>query len=61
MTGRPISELQRDTVSPLAGYPVRDWALAPRDRTVLHERLEARSTDAGGRVSGRGAGVAPAR
>jgi len=29
MTGQPISELQRDTVSPLKGYPVRAWALAP--------------------------------
>lgn len=42
MTGRPITELQRDTVSPLAGYPVRAWALAPADRAVLHQRLEAR-------------------
>ncbi len=42
MTGRPITELQRDTVSPLAGYPVRAWALAPGDRAVLHQRLEAR-------------------
>jgi tRNA dimethylallyltransferase len=42
MTGRPITELQRDTVSPLAGYPVRAWALAPADRAVLHRRLEAR-------------------
>jgi tRNA dimethylallyltransferase len=42
MTGRPISELQRDTVSPLAGYPVRAWALAPASRAVLHERLEVR-------------------
>jgi len=41
MTGRPISELQRDTVSPLKGYPVQSWALAP-NRSVLHRRLEAR-------------------
>jgi tRNA dimethylallyltransferase len=41
MTGRPISELQRDTVSPLKGYPVQAWALAP-NRAVLHQRLEAR-------------------
>jgi len=41
MTGRPISELQRDTVSPLKGYPVHSWALSP-DRSVLHQRLEAR-------------------
>ena len=42
VTGRPITELQRDTVSPLAGYPVRAWALAPADRAVLHQRLETR-------------------
>lgn len=41
-TGRPISELQRDTVKPLALYQVRAWALAPADRAVLHERLERR-------------------
>jgi tRNA dimethylallyltransferase len=41
MTGRPISELQRDTVSPLKGYPVHSWALSP-DRSVLHQRLETR-------------------
>jgi tRNA dimethylallyltransferase len=41
MTGRPISELQRDTVSALKGYPVQAWALAP-NRAVLHERLETR-------------------
>ncbi len=41
MTGRPMSELQRDTVSPLKGYPVRAWALAP-NRAVLHQRLETR-------------------
>jgi tRNA dimethylallyltransferase len=42
MTGRPITELQRNTVSPLAGYRVRAWALAPADRAVLHQRLEVR-------------------
>src|SRR5205807_7356481 len=41
-TGRPISELQRATVSLLAGRPLRYWALAPGDRSVLHERLERR-------------------
>ena len=41
MTGRPISELQRDTVSPLKGYPLQAWALAP-NRAVLHQRLETR-------------------
>jgi tRNA dimethylallyltransferase len=42
MTGRPISELQRDTMSPLKGYPVRAWALAPANRAMLHQRLESR-------------------
>jgi tRNA dimethylallyltransferase len=41
-TGKPISELQRDTISPLAGHRVRAWALAPADRAVLHHRLEQR-------------------
>src|SRR3569833_2682493 len=41
MTGRPISELLRDTVSPLIGYPMQAWALAP-NRAVLHKRLEDR-------------------
>jgi len=41
-TGRPISELQRATVSPLAGVPLKYWALAPTQRSVLHERLSGR-------------------
>ena len=41
-TGRPISELQRATVSPLAGVPLKYWALAPSQRSVLHERLSER-------------------
>jgi tRNA dimethylallyltransferase len=41
-TGRPLSELQRETVSPLAGTPLRAWALAPRSRPVLHQRLARR-------------------
>ena len=41
-TGRRLSELQRDTVSPLAGIPLKAWALAPRDRPVLHQRLARR-------------------
>jgi tRNA dimethylallyltransferase len=40
--GRPISELQRHTASPLAGWPVRSWALVPADRATLHERLAER-------------------
>jgi tRNA dimethylallyltransferase len=41
-SGTPISELQRDTRSPLADWPVSYWVLAPRERSVLHERLARR-------------------
>ena len=41
-TGRPISELQRATVSPLAGLPLKYWVVAPSNRNVLHERLSER-------------------
>ena len=41
-TGRRLSQLQRETVSPLEGMPVKAWALAPRDRLVLHQRLASR-------------------
>ena len=41
-TGRPISELQRATVSPLAGLRLKYWVVAPNDRGVLHERLAER-------------------
>ncbi len=42
--GEPISKLQRDTSSPLAGWPLRFWALVPPDRSVLHEHLGRRFT-----------------
>jgi len=41
-TGRPISELQRATVSPLAPFQVRYSLLGPPDRAVLHQRLGER-------------------
>jgi tRNA dimethylallyltransferase len=41
-TGRPISELQRATVSPLSGWRVRHFMLAPRERAVLHARIARR-------------------
>jgi tRNA dimethylallyltransferase len=41
-TGRPITQLQRLTRSPLAGWPVRYFLLAPRARTDLHERIARR-------------------
>lgn len=40
--GRPLSELQRQTTSPLAGARLKCWALAPTDRGALHARLEQR-------------------
>ena len=56
-TGRPISQLQRATVSPLAGWPVRVWVLAPRraHATARAPRAALRRHD-GGRVSRRGEG-----
>jgi tRNA dimethylallyltransferase len=39
---QPISQLQRATVSPLAGRMVRYWALAPPDRGLLHARIARR-------------------
>ena len=44
-SGRPISELQRPTASPLADWPLRYWVLAPRQRAALHERLGRRFAD----------------
>ncbi len=41
-TGQPLSDLQKETVSPLAGTAVRQWALVPGDRAALHGRLESR-------------------
>lgn len=41
-TGKPISELQRTTRSPLAGQAVIGWALVPADREAFRERLEGR-------------------
>ena len=41
-TGRRLSQLQSETASPLAGVPLRAWALAPRDRAMLHHRLASR-------------------
>jgi tRNA dimethylallyltransferase len=40
--GRPISELQRATVSPVSGWPVHHWMLVPEDRALLHEHLAQR-------------------
>jgi tRNA dimethylallyltransferase len=42
LTGEPISRLQRDRVSILAGVDVLEIALSPVDRPVLHARLRSR-------------------
>ena len=41
-SGRSLSDLQRQTVSPLAGERVWQWALIPADRARLHQSLERR-------------------
>lgn len=41
-TGRRLSELQRETVSPLGNMMLKAWALAPRSRPMLHQRLAGR-------------------
>jgi len=40
--GRPLSQLQAATLSPLAGFPVRRWHLIPQDRSALHQTLAVR-------------------
>lgn len=40
--GRPISELQRSTRSPLGDTPMGAWALVPPNRDTLSTRLEQR-------------------
>jgi tRNA dimethylallyltransferase len=44
-TGRPISELQQSTRSPLGSTPMQSWALVPPNRDTLNERLEQRFHD----------------
>ncbi|MFT4730277.1 MAG: tRNA dimethylallyltransferase [Granulosicoccus sp.] len=41
LTGSPMSVLQRETRSPLTQAPIK-FALAPYDRSWLHERIERR-------------------
>jgi tRNA dimethylallyltransferase len=40
--GRPISELQQSTHSPLGDTPLASWALVPPNRDTLSARLEQR-------------------
>ena len=41
LTGTPMSELQRRTVSPLSQDPIK-FSLIPRERAWLHERIQRR-------------------
>jgi tRNA dimethylallyltransferase len=42
VTGEPITRLQQSRTSVFAGVKVMEFALAPRERAVLHERIDAR-------------------
>ena len=42
MSGQRLSDLQRQRVDPLAGLPLSVWALVPRQRQWLHQRLAVR-------------------
>jgi tRNA dimethylallyltransferase len=42
LTGQPISRLQKSRVSALAGVDVLEFVLAPSDRKILHDRIQAR-------------------
>lgn len=42
LTGKPISSLQRDDTSSLAGFNVLQLALMPASRALLHERIAQR-------------------
>ena len=42
VTGAPITRLQQSRSSVFAGVKVMEFALAPLERAVLHERIEAR-------------------
>jgi tRNA dimethylallyltransferase len=42
VTGRRLSELQRQRVNPLEGLPLSLWALVPPERDWLHRRLAGR-------------------
>ncbi len=41
ISGKTMTELQR-TKAPALGFPVHQFAIAPSDRSVLHERIEKR-------------------
>lgn len=41
-SGRSLTELQRETHSPLADATVHEWALVPEDRSAYRQRLEQR-------------------
>jgi tRNA dimethylallyltransferase len=44
-SGRPISQLQRESPGAAASWPLRYWILAPCERGELHERIARRLAD----------------
>lgn len=42
LTGRPLSELQKNAAIQPIAYPFIDIALFPQDRNILHQRIEQR-------------------
>ncbi len=45
LTGRPLTELQEAGARLAVPWPLRSWVLAPRQRSLLHQRLEQRLAD----------------
>jgi tRNA dimethylallyltransferase len=42
VAGRPMSDLQKETRSPLGDTPLQNWALVSANRVTLHQHLERR-------------------
>jgi len=42
LTGKSITTWQESATAPLAGFDVRSIAITPRERSVLHQRIEQR-------------------
>lgn len=42
LTGKTITELQTEETNPLSQYPIHSIAIAPSDRSILHERIALR-------------------
>ena len=42
LTGTPITTLQQEATSPLAGFQIEQFAITPSDRAILHDRIAKR-------------------